>query len=136
VDSLKLWDINDRELLHIVNEERMDSGDHAGWTFNGDIAERLGVQRRSVGPRVAWMVRYGVMEKHAERPGMYRLTRIGHSLKDGELSEAQAEAVKGAEPDQVLMLTRALTQRYRRVGESARHLTRREWIVGTTKPKE
>ena len=130
MDSLKLYDLSDRELLHVV----MDEQDAEGWTASTAIADRLGITHRypnqCVGTRMSWMKRYGVVEKHPTRHA-WKVSRSGQTLMNGDLTASQKQTLDAMDSARVLMLTRWLTGRYRRSGESAGHLYRREWNYGT-----
>jgi hypothetical protein len=129
--SLTLYDYSDRELLHMM----MDEADGDGWVSSTDLALVLGIDskhaRMCVSQRLSWLRRYGAVDRHPEESGIWRLTRTGMAQALGDLSPEQKEVVEGLSAEQMLTLTRSLTNRYRRVGNTAAHLMRREWQYGT-----
>lgn len=131
--GLTLWDYSDRELLFIVAEE----AGAEGWTATADLAKRLGVDteapNQNVGIRMGWMRRYGAIEKNPERAGQWRLTAVGQALMDGELTDRALGELDAMDASQYLMLTRYLTAQWRKSGNTAGHLIRREWRRGTSK---
>jgi hypothetical protein len=127
--SLRLLDYSDRELLNLM----LDEGDAQGWVDSRDMARVLGMHKDhagSVGQRFGWMRRYGAVERK-DGTREWRPTLMGRALARGDLSEDQREVIEGLSSEQMLTLTRALTTRYRRVGDTAAHLMRREWQYGT-----
>lgn len=132
MDSLTLMDYSDRELLHIV----LDCQDpDTGYATTKQLVEALGVTgdhaASSVGVRMAWLRRFGAVARHPKR-SLWTVTLIGEQLINGDLSERQAALVDNMEADRLLMLTRAITRKYRRAGTTASHLMRREWRRGTS----
>ena len=93
--SLRLIDISDRELLHIVD----DLGDNEGWVSAEHLCKALGLDpdypNRTVASRFVWLRRFGVVEKRKGRKkasrGEWRLSKAGLDLIDGKL-DARAEA--------------------------------------------
>lgn len=133
--TLRLWDMSDREILYVIDEEADPA--NAGWTSSYDIADRLGITSdypaTSVGQRLSWLRRYGAVEKK-EKESAWRLTRAGRALKAGQLAASDEALLDSMDSAQVLMLTRYLTGRYKGVGQAASNLIRREWQRGTQKP--
>lgn len=129
-ERLSLYDYSDRELLHLIEEVKLDSG----WSRTEDVAKAVGLTsdkpNRPAGIRLAWMRRYGALEKHETQP-WWRLTPIGRSLMDGELTADERETIDEWSSAQLLMVTRRLTGRWRRAGTTASTLIRREWQRGT-----
>jgi hypothetical protein len=127
---LTLLDYSDRELLNLM----MDEAGEDGWASVHDLAVAIGIDAKHpgqhVGIRLGWMRRYGAVERQNGAP-MWRPTPMGRALARGDLSEDQREVIEGLTSEQMLTLTRTLTTRYRRVGDTAAHLMRREWQYGT-----
>ena len=130
LQSLKLFDLSDREILHIVHGEQ----DTFGWASSYDIADRLGIDRehpaQCVGARLSWLKQYGVVEKH-ETKRAWRVTRAGRGMMNGELTDAQRRMLADMDNARTLMLIRGVTQRLQRSGQSAARLYDREWRYGT-----
>jgi hypothetical protein len=128
--SLRLFDYSDRELLLMM----LDEGDDFGWVGVHDLAEALVIDHKHpgqcVGQRLSWMKRYGAVERK-DGVSDWRPTAMGRALARGDLEAEQLEAVESLTSEQMLTLTRLLTNRYRRVGDTAAHLMRREWQYGT-----
>ena len=132
---LRLYDFSDRELLLLMLDEA-DPVD--GYVSVHDLAVAIGIDAehpgRHVGIRLGWMRRYGAVERQDSAP-RWRPTPMGQALARGDLDETQKEVLEGLTAQQMLTLTRNLTTRYRRVGDTARHLMRREWMYGTYRGK-
>jgi hypothetical protein len=127
---LTLYDYSDRELLLMM----LDEADEMGWVDVHTLAEALVIDHKHpgqcVGTRLSWLRRYGAVERKDGAPE-WRLTAMGRALATGGLDSVQEEVIGGLSSEQMLALTRALTTRYRRVGDTAAHLMRREWMAGT-----
>ena len=127
--SLTLLDYSDRELLNLM----LDESDGEGWVDSRDLARTIGMTKDhagSVGVRLGWMKRYGATERK-DGTREWRVTPAGRALALGDLSMAEETALTELSPEKLLMVTRLLTQRYTRVGDTAAHLIRREWRYGT-----
>jgi hypothetical protein len=129
--SLRLFDYSDRELLHVM----LDEGEPPeGYIDSHDLATVLGIDAKHptqhVGVRLGWMRRYGAVERR-DGTSLWRPTAMGRALALGDLSDVQRDIIDGLSSEQMLTLTRTLTNRYRRVGTTAAHLMRREWQYGT-----
>lgn len=125
-DTLRLIDYSDRELLLVV----MDEADGAdGWASSEGLARRFGVKQiHSVTSRLAWLRRYGAVERDEERAlAHWRPTAIGEMLATGDIGAAQQRALEGLKPEAMLMLTRFAADRARSAPETAQHLMKREW---------
>jgi len=97
--------ISDLELLAVID----DLADGDGWAANYDIRVQLGEKpergdRSGIGPRIAWMTRYGWLER--DDGGLHRLTAIGHVLLEKpKLSEAFSKYLHALNPAQRLIVT-------------------------------
>lgn len=129
---LSLWDMSDRELLHVVDEQAMGAGDaFPGWTEPRAVSDAIGLsQKGGSGQRLSWMVRFGLLERHADR-AIYRCNRVGRAMMNGDLSPEAAKALKEMDPAQLVTVTSEITRRYGRLGDGAAHVMRREWKRGT-----
>jgi hypothetical protein len=144
LESLRLADMSDREVLLIVH----DLQDSEGWVDSLDMADRMGMKhdrrRSTVASRLAWLRRYGAMEreflwdensnpivnrKGEHRMGQrWRLTAIGEVIALGKLKAAQEKAVSELDDSQFLLLTRALAGRVRGADDhTVQKLSEREW---------
>jgi hypothetical protein len=146
LESLRLIDLSDREVLLVV----ADVADDDGWAYAYDVAERLGVadayRRRAGAQRLSWLKRYGAVEReheadehgnlmyvagdpHRPRYGQrWRLTATGEALASGRLRAAQQRAVDDADEAQLLLVARIVAERARASSSSAAaKLIEREW---------
>ena len=125
--DLSIWGISDTELLAIVD----DCADENGWTANVDVRLQMGedpdaVKHSGVGSRLAWMRRYGWLERHDD--GKHRLTAMGHAILDNpKLSRAVGQALVRMNPAQRVALTRELAEAGTAAPEEVRTALRREW---------
>ena len=128
--SLKLLELSDRELLHAM----LDLADEEGYASVFDLAEEFNIDhkhaRQCVAQRLSWLKRYGAVERLDGEP-RWRPTSKGLAIARGSLSPEQREALDGLSSEQMLEATRLVTGRYRRIGDTAAHLMRREWTYGT-----
>ena len=126
--DLTIWGISDTELLGIVD----DLADENGWTSNVDVRLQLGenideIRYSGVGSRLAWMRRYGWLEKNPE-DGRQRLTAMGHALLDKpELGKAVESALGKLNAAQRLRLTREIAEAGQRGPGEIQAALRREW---------
>ena len=130
---LRLLDYSDRELLIMVHEVAQE---HGGSAPSAMIAEALGLTEKertsSVGSRMMWLRRFGVVEKIPERlPSEWCLTTLGETLAFGEARKSQLAAIDGASPAALLLMIREMGKRQTYEDEGARHLIRREWTRST-----
>jgi hypothetical protein len=138
-----LFGISDSEILGIVD----DLADENGWTATYDVRMQLGEKvtesdyrsRSGVGSRLAWLRRYGWVEK-GEREKIeqsdgtwvwtqrWRLTAMGHALLDNpDLSKAVESALNKLNPAQRLRLTRELGDAGSGTAPEIRNALRRQW---------
>lgn len=123
--DVTLYGISDTELLAIID----DIADADGWASNYDIRLTLGesadVKRSGVPSRVAWMRRYGWLERDSANPSAHRLTTAGRAmLTRPDLSKTMTNALAAMTPAQRLTLTREIA----RNGGDIRTALRRQWI--------
>ena len=128
LQSLKLADYSDKELLGIV----ADCAGEDGWAHTEDIAKTLGIRNdrphQSVGSRLAWLKRYGVVEGGSKR---WRLLEIGTVFLNGSIPKVTEKALDGMEPGQLFTVTRLLSRKQRSADKPVGHMLRREWRHGT-----
>jgi hypothetical protein len=122
-----LWGISDAELLGIVD----DLADENGWTQTVEVRLQLGenldrVRHSGVGSRMAWMRRYGWLERAED--GAHRLTAMGHAiLENPDLSRAVQSALERLNPAQRVRLTREIAQGATGAPGELQTALRREW---------
>ena len=128
LESLTLFDYSDRELLWVVFE----NADDDGWTLNREIAKAIGLSEdnsranQCVGIRMAWLKRYGVAEYKGEGSGKWRVTPIGEVLMKGELAKDEQRALNSLRPEQMILVSRWMGERYQKSKVEAGHMIRRE----------
>jgi hypothetical protein len=147
LESLRLIDFSDRELLLLLN----DVADNDGWGTSVEVASKLNLNvehpNRHVSSRFSWLVRFGALEREhlsdeygnllftrGGRPKYgqrWRLTTAGRTLALGKLTSAERARLEGLSADRLLVYTRGLTRRYRTAGDAAGALMGREWRYGT-----
>lgn len=147
LSHLRLEDLSDREVLLLM----LDLADGEGYVDPMDLADRLDIvgdhPRRVVTSRLAWLKRWGAVEKEfatdehgnvlRHRSGekrttqRYRLTAIGWDMASGQLRAAQEKALAGMDDGQMLLVTQWLTRRARESGTTVATLVRREWTYRT-----
>lgn len=126
--SLKLTDFSDRELMFVIDDQASDEG----WVTVAQIAEALDLDHDHphlcVASRFSWLARFGVMERVKKQ---WRLTPTGRALLHGTLNKSQTNALENLKPEQLMLATRKMTERYRSGGRVAGTMMRREWVYGT-----
>jgi hypothetical protein len=130
LSSLALAELSDRELLLLI----VDLRDENGVVTTQQIAEKLDLStarpKNSVGIRLAWMRRYGVVAYAPEGPG-WVLTDVGERVAGGQLKNGQVSTIGGLLPEQGLDAAIELGRMYRRIGVSEAHMLRRGWQYGS-----
>lgn len=131
LEALRLADMPDRELLHIVN----DLADNDGWAAHEDMTKRLGISHKHpgncVGMRMGWMKKFGfVVSEWFDGERHYRLTQKGRDLMNGKLTTAVQKALDKMGEGDMMVLMRTATGRYRQMSPEAATMARREWQRG------
>lgn len=147
LESLRLVDFSDREILLILR----DVADDEGWATAADMAVHIDLRKehpqRFVGARLGWLFRYGAVEREhmwdeqgnaltttTGKPRYtqrWRLTPAGEALAVGALKAAQQRALEGLSDAQLLVAMRELTKRYQQAPDTAAALVKREWTYGS-----
>lgn len=147
VDRLRIDDYSDRELLLVLE----DVADSDGWASADDVADRLDLAKRAIASsRLSWLKRFGAVEREHERDeagnlryhrdgkAMYtqrwRLTNAGRALAHGRLRKKDETALASMGDEQMLLVTRWLSQRTLDDGTTAK-LVQREWRFGHAKQR-
>lgn len=126
--DLTIWGISDTELLGIVD----DVADENGWSTTADVRLQLGEnledgRRSGAGSRLAWMRRYGWLERSPDTGG-WRLTAMGHAILDNpRLSAAVERALGGLNPAQRVRLAREIGESGASAPVEVRAALRRQW---------
>jgi hypothetical protein len=145
IERLTIDDFSDREFLLVL----ADVADHDGWALSEDMAERLDLAHKAIASsRLSWLRRWGAVEREHERDEngvlrytgggkpiysqRWRLTDAGRSLAYGQLKKGQQNTLERIGDDQLLAVTRWLSERTRSDGVSGR-LSQREWRYGHAK---
>lgn len=146
MNSLRLENFSDRELLLIVHDVRDDEG----WSTARDVAERIDLDHDRpwvpVSSRLGWLRRYGATEREfmwdelgnpmytaqgkLRYTQRWRLTEAGLAIAHGTINTRQQEQLERFKDHQLILVTRWLAGR-RRTGEDVTAaLVRREWKHG------
>jgi|SRR3954466_1274822 hypothetical protein len=142
LENLRIESFSDREfLLVIADHEQAD-----GWAESLDVARTLGFEdRRFAAQRFRWLAIYGAVEREHERDETgniryyrdgrirytqrWRLTDLGRAVARGRLRKGDETALGRIGDDQMLLVTRWLSERSR--GDSGvAKLVQREWRYG------
>lgn len=122
-----LHDYSDRELVHLV----ADMSDDDGWTRPEEIAERAGIGRenaRAVAMRLAWMRRYGIVEKNRQHPARWSLTEAGEEMVAGhKLNGGTLLALRKLKDHEIVWASHTLAGRFQEAAAPHAVMTRREW---------
>jgi hypothetical protein len=126
--GLRLTEFEDIELMFKV----VDSADpETGVATAQAIAENIGLDdkdpQRNVGARLAWLRRYGVVDKNSK--GWY-VNEIGEQLMRGELTAAQKQAFAQLSQPRTLAAARRLSQVLAEAGPEAAVMMHRQWRYG------
>ena len=130
--GLTIFDFSDREVLFRLG----DTLDEHGKVSSHELGRALGLSDedgRNVGVRLAWMRRFGVIDKagrDGKRGTLWTLTPLGRNLLDGNLSVAQREQLAAVSDAQRITLMETLAGRARK-HDQMRTLLRRSWQNGT-----
>ena len=148
LESLRVVDFSDRELLLILN----DVADGDGWAYAQDMANRINLDHehpnRSVASRLSWLVRFGAVEREhlsdehgnlmwtrSGRPKYgqrWRLTPIGRTYALATLTKAERSRLAAVDGDKMLLVTKWLAEQYRQSPDAGASLMKREWTYGTS----
>lgn len=151
VESLRLLDFSDKEIAAIVADVR----EVDGWASRTAIAnvifpfvgngnaKRAKHAIRCVAIRLAWLRRYGVVEKmpveeqrHADRDAndsFWGLTAEGETFLRGRLTVQQERLLRSVGDDRLVQVVATITDRYVGAHQTAAHLLRREWLYGISR---
>jgi hypothetical protein len=128
--DVSIWGVSDSELLAIVD----DLADENGWTHTYAVRVQIGEDpeqakhRSGVGSRLAWMKRYGWLEK-GEKSNEWRLTAMGHEILDNPgLSRAFENQMAKLNAAQKLRLTREIAEGGHGAPMEIRQALRRQWM--------
>jgi hypothetical protein len=123
-----IWGMGDTEMLAVVD----DLADENGWTTTVDVRLQLGedietVKHSGIAIRLAWMKRYGWLERSQET-GQWRLTAMGHAILDNpNLSKAVATALDKLTPAQRVRVAREIGESGHHAPPEVRAALRRQW---------
>lgn len=145
LDSLRLVDLSDREVLLVVR----DVADGDGWAYAYDVGAQLGVveehRRRAAAQRLSWLRRFGAVERehladengnllytagdtHRPRWGQrWRLTDAGEAIALGRLRAPEQRAIDGLDEPAALLAVREIARRARYADVTLAKLIDREW---------
>jgi hypothetical protein len=145
LEHLTIDDYSDREFLLVL----ADVADADGWATSEDMAQQLDLANKATASsRLSWLKRWGAVEKEHERDEhgtlryyadgkprytqRWKMTDAGRAVAYGALKKGQERTLEGIGDEQLLAVTRWLSDRTRTEGVSAR-LSQREWRYGHAK---
>jgi len=124
-----LRDFRDLDLLQKILAEH----DAEGWIETEALAQTMGLgddHNRNVSIRLAWMRRYGMIERDEQR-GLWRLSRGAERVIEARLRAASTSELE-ALPDEAMVEVMAnVVSRYHHADAMTAHLLRREFQFGT-----
>src|SRR4051812_45048048 len=142
LENFRIETLSDREFLLAVMDHRQSDG----WADSLDVAKAFGfTNRRMPAQRFRWLWEYGAVEREYEydeggnlryyRDGRirftqrWRLTELGEAVAEGQLRKADQTALDRLHDEQLVMVTRWLSERTR--GDTGLpKLVQREWRYG------
>lgn len=118
-----LYDFRDLDLL-------LKMGKDKEWDTE-DLAEALGQSEnvRGVGSRLAWMKRYGMLER-SER-GLWYPTHGAQRVTEARLRAGQASTIEELDDELMIEVMSKVTQRYMHGTPMIASMLRREFLFGT-----
>ena len=128
--SLSLHAFSDEELLAIIQER----ADKDGWVSTAELSSQVGVPAeegsRAAGVRLAWMARYGVVERDPGRrhETRWRLTKRGTQVVNASFTKSLETSLSGLGQDALWRLARAVTDRYGTSDDVSANLVRRSFL--------
>jgi hypothetical protein len=146
IERLTIDDFSDREFLLVL----ADVADPDGWALASDIADQLDLAHKAIASsRLSWLRRWGAVEREHERDEhgvlrytadgkprhtqRWKLTPEGHAVAFGALKKGQESTLAKIGDDQLLAVTRWLSERTRADGAVSARLSQREWRYGHAK---
>lgn len=141
-EHLTLLDLSDREFLLLC----LDVAEEDGYFDAQAIADQLDLlHRRTASSRLSWLARWGAVEREhlRDHTGAIRyhrdgrvmhtqrwcLTELGEGVAHGALKAGQSRTLEGLRDDQLVEVTRWLSQRTKGANGLGR-LAKREWRYG------
>ena len=122
-------DFRDFDLMAKMREE----GDDEGWLETELLARAIGLpddSLRNVGIRLAWMRRYGMVERDEER-GLWRLSDGGERVVTARVRAATVRELEALPEEALVESMSSILQRYRFVDNMTATMLRREVMYGT-----
>lgn len=116
--SCTIEDYSDRELTNLL----LDLADYEGWVDPAALGEQLRIDARKAVARLAWIRRYGLVEKHPDygklstdgEPIRYwRLTERGVKFAKGRLRKETRDRLERLDEGDFVDLAEIVTERYR-----------------------
>lgn len=124
-----LYDFRDLDILMRLEDESNEDG----WVETEALASALGFDedgRRHVGIRLAWMKRYGMIQRD-DRTGLWRLSPGGERVIRAKLRAATARELEALDDDAMIEVMANVTHRYRFADAMTATILRREFLFGT-----
>jgi len=133
LSSLQLLEFTDVEFLHAV----ADRGDTEGWVTTEELASSIGLsgdrRNQNTGIRLAWMRRYGCVERN-ETPGdpnrgAWRLTELGEALIGSSLRASQMRMFADMDEGQLWEASQVVGNILPGMSDPGFHMLRRQWRI-------
>jgi hypothetical protein len=142
IDRLRIEDYSDREFLLVL----ADVAEGDGWADSEQVAMKMDLANRKVASsRLSWLRRYGAVEREHRRDEngniryhrngkamhtqRWRLTPVGEAIAFGKLRKGDETALSRIRDDQMILVTRWLTDRAGASTDFGKLITR-EWRYG------
>lgn len=119
MNNATLYDVRDLDLMLRLNEGDLTAA---------QLADAIGMTGNGMASRLAWMRRFGFVEREA---GTWGLTAAGSRIVRSKLLAAQTRAIESVPEASLVEVMAHVTVRYREGDVVNAHLLRREFMHGT-----
>jgi len=124
-----LFDFRDLDLM----QKLLAEADAEGWIETEALARAMGLgddHNRNVAIRLAWMRRYGMIERDENR-GLWRLSRGGGRVIEARLRAAATRELESLPDESMIEVMANVTSRYHLADRMTATMLRREFLFGT-----
>lgn len=126
-----LYDFRDLDIMYRIQEVANSAG-----VSSQDLAELLGFEAetgtRSIGIRLAWMRRYG-MVVYDDESKTWALSPSGDKVVKAHVLAPELKVVKEMPDEKMIEVMALVTSRYQRGEPMIANMLRREFLYGTKK---
>lgn len=128
MSGASLYDFRDLDLMLKLDADANDEG----WIETEYLAGALGLDdgNRNVAMRLAWMRRYGMIERD-EAKGLWRLSQGGRRVVEAKLRAAAKRDLETLPDEAMIEVMANVTHRYRFADAMTATMLRREFLFGT-----